>query len=176
MSSYPTVLIFRNKYGGDIGVKRYTIRFRNKWERILAEENRLQQQLNNNLRKSSIIAFGSSSTFPKDIAKHISSFVKFPISETTLSKVSDIAVHRQKWEILVNGRGGEGLHLPLCIHPNPKKWLRENQQPRLCFSQPEFRKQIRKNAHRILFHQLKTHGDIQTQLSTFITILLTQHT
>ena len=144
---------------------------RRRWMSIVKKEenkNKAQIQCHN---ASFFLGFCANSTFPQEIARGIASYIKKPIQDITIQHISQLVHHIKYMEILKNGRGGEGLHLPLSIHPNHKVWLMENQQPRLCFSQPEFCKEIRNQAHISLYQRLHLRGNIEEQLSTLFMIL-----
>lgn len=139
------------------------------WSKIISTENARMT----NFAKGSLSAFDSIRALPPlptDIMQEITSFI--PISSQTITKISRLVQWRRKWYTLINGRGGEGLHLPLSLHPNHTLWLRKNQQPKLRFSQPDFNKQIKERACHILFRQSRLCGDIETQLTLFVDYLI----
>jgi len=139
------------------------------WDKIITEE----KEHKNSFQSSTTTIFdscGTLPTLPADVVQEIMTFM--PISITTLSKISKLVDRYHRMYILINGRGGEGLHLPRSLHPNLALWLRENQQPKLRFSQPDFNKQIKECAHQVLFRQLNFCGDIETQLAIFVNYLI----
>ena len=147
--------------------------WRRRWGKIIADENEHKDRL----KAATIVAFAASSTLPEAIARELVSFI--PTSISTIAKITDF-VHRHQLmqtTILQTGRGGEGLHLPLSLTPlyKHKQWLRENQQPRLRFSQPDFRKQIRECAHQVICRQSGFGSDVETQLSAFVSYLFNNY-
>ena len=168
----PDALIIRPRNWRCAESAKYSTKFLFRWwKRIITYENKQ----NSLLSAAIVIAFAASNTLPKDITRE---FVRFlPISIPTIAKITDLVQRHQRKDILINGRGGEGLEMPLFLTPlsEHKLWLLKNQQPRLRFSQPDFRKQIRERAHLTLFRQLAFSGDIQTQLSAFVSYLINNY-
>ena len=119
-----------------------------------------------------IVAFSASNTLPAAIASIVAEYIPKPIHKKTIQQISRLSYKMKKWSRLKNGRGGEGLHMPLALHSNYKVWLRKNQQPRLRLSQPEFRKEIRNKAHLSLWRRLHLRGSIEEKLSNFFLFLL----
>ena len=161
--AFPQILILHDRY------QRPDMIFSRRWSKIIDSENERISLL----ETTATNAFDSNSTLPTlptDIVREMMSFI--PISISTLAIITDLVQRYHRRYILINGRGGEGLHLPLSIHPNHAVWLRENQQPKLRFSQPDFRKQITERAHQVLFRQLELQGDTDTQLSDFVGYLI----
>ena len=79
------------------------------------------------------------------MAAEIASFQDNLLSDATLIKVIQFAKKLKDAWLGRNGRGGEGLSFGLKDR-NPKKWLRENQHPRLPFSDRDFSKEITNRA------------------------------
>ena len=145
-----------------------------RWKSIVDREKNTNALQTQSLEASCIVGFSANSTLPKDIAREIASFIKKPITDLTILHISHLVQHLQRQEVLRNGRGGEGLTLPLELTPRHRinEWLRKNQQPRLCFSQPAFKIEIRKQAHIALFRRLSLPCDTEAKLSTFFLLLL----
>jgi hypothetical protein len=140
-----------------------------RWQDIIRQEQKRAQLL----KVDYIVGFTSSSKLPNVIASKIASF-KYSLSDTTIIKLIDFAIYYKDLCILLNGRGGEGLTMPLSLTPlhKHKLWLLKNQQPRKQRSQPDFLKEIRNRAYIILYRQCKLCGNVETQISMFLLILL----
>ena len=137
------------------------------WSCILAHGEKNHSAKKKNTNSACIIAFTSSRTLPKDVAGTLVDFIDTPIKDTTIAHVSKFCRRIPAKILLRYGRGGEGLSFNLKYR-NPKQWLRKNQHPRLPFSQPEFRNEIRKQGDISLFRRLKLHGSVKSQLETFL--------
>ena len=144
-----------------------------RWASIVRNEEIKNIEQTRRLRASCIVGFSADSTLPQDMASVVASYIKKPINDLAIYQISALDKHLKRMKILKNGRGGEGLHMPLSLTPlyKHKLWLLENQQPRLRFSQPDFRKEIRMRAHLSLYRRLHLQGNVEEQLSEFLLIL-----
>ena len=138
-----------------------------RWRRFISEEEKKQH-----LCKVDCIV-GFTSRLPCVMAAEIASFQDNLLSDATLIKVIQFAKELKDAWLGRNGRGGEGLCFGLKDR-NPKKWLRENQHPRLPFSDRDFSKEITNRAFIKLYKQYKLRGNVETQLSTFLYLLLNE--
>lgn len=140
------------------------------WKHILAHGKKNHSAKKERTNAGCIIALTSSRTLPKDVVKELADFIKTPIQDTTIAHVSRFCHRIPSKKLSRYGRGGEGLSFNLKYR-NPKLWLHKYQHPRLPFSQPEFCKEIRNQAHISLFRRLQLQGSIQAQLETFLLYL-----
>ena len=129
------------------------------WDQIITDEQQAYHKSQSHLKSAVVIAFATNNTLPKDIALEVVSFMNTNINHTTIIRISRLLVERRKWEISTNGQAVSRRRCP-------------REKPRLLFSQPDFHKQIRERAHQVLFRQLNTNGDMETQLSTFVNYLV----
>ena len=140
------------------------------WSYIVAHGEKHHSAKKVNTNAACVIGFASSLTLPSDVAGMLSDFIKTPVQDTSIACVSRFFHKIPARKLLRYGRGGEGMSFNLKYR-NPKKWLRENQHPRLPFSQPAFCKEIREKAHIALFRRLKLCGNVATQLQRFLVYL-----
>ena len=140
------------------------------WSRIVAHGEKNHSAKKENMNAACIVAFTSSRSLPTDVACVIADCIQTPIKDTTIAHVSRFCKKIPSTKLCRYGRGGEGVSFNLKYR-NPKKWLRENQHPRLPFSQPEFCKEIREKAHIALFRRLQLSGNVASQLQSFLIAL-----
>ena len=148
-----------------------------RWSMIIAKEENIQKRRQERHNAACIIAFGGDSTLPAVIASIVASYIPKPMHYEAIQQISHFSYKMKKWARLKNGppgaRGQGGvLHMPLALHSNYEAWLMKNQQPRLRFSQPEFRAEIRNKAHLFLYRRLNLRGSIEEKLSNFFLLLL----
>lgn len=140
----------------------------NLWLRIVKKEQENHAEQARLCEAACIVGFAANSVLPADSARMIASFIKKPITPRTLEKIAIIVEGAKRDELLLNGRGGEGL---TCT----EKYRRLHQQPKLLFSQYSFQRIIMKRAALFLYRRLTLHGTLDEQLAAFFLILLHEH-
>ena len=140
----------------------------NLWLRIVKKEQENHAERARLCEAACIVGFAANSVLPADSARMVASFIKKPITPRTLEKIAIIVEGAKRDELLLNGRGGEGL---TCT----EKYRRLHQRPKLLFSQYSFQRIIMKRAALFLYRRLTLRGTLDEQLATFFLILLHEH-
>jgi len=134
---------------------------------IVKRELKHNAELIRRVEAACIVAFAACSTLPANIAKEVAAFIKHPFTERTIKQISMLICCEKRQEIIMYGRGGEGL----C---STEKYHIKHQLPQLLFSQYNFRREILKQAHLSLYRRLTLRGTLDEQLSTLFLILLNE--
>jgi len=137
----------------------------NLWLRVVNREKETNAKLAKQCEAACIVGFAANSTLPADSARTIASFISRPFSDRTLKCISHLVSSAKKRDLTLNGRGGYGL----CSH---HLYQIRHQRPHLLFSQYDFKKEIREQAHRSLYRRLTLQGTLDERLSSFFMVLL----
>ena len=140
----------------------------NLWLRIVKKEQENHVKQTRLCEAACIVGFAANSVLPADSARMVASFIQKPVTPRTLEKIAIIVEGAKRDELLLNGRGGEGL---TCT----EKYRRLHQHPKLLFSQYSFQRVIMKRAALSLYRRLTLHGTLDEQLAAFFLILLHEH-
>jgi len=137
----------------------------NLWLRIIKREKENNVEQTRICEAACIVGFAANSVLPADSARMIASFIKKPVTTRTLECIAIIVNGAKREELILNGRGGEGLS---CT----EKYRINHQRPKLLFSQLSFHREIMKRAALSLYRRLTLRGTLDEQLSAFFLILL----
>ena len=145
------------------------------WSMIIkTEEQRSAAEIQSH-NAACIVAFAAANTLPAVVASIVATYISKPMHKRVIQQIS-----RLSYEIKKGGRPKSVLRIAErnisgAIHSNYEVWLRKNQQPRLRFSQPDFRKEIRVKAHLFLYRRLNLRGSVEEKLSNFFLLLLHEY-
>ena len=137
----------------------------NLWLRVVNREKDNNAKLAAQCEAACIVGFAATSTLPADSARTVASFISRPFSDRALKCISHLVSSAKQRDRTLNGRGGYGL----CSHHLYKI---RHQRPHLLFSQYDFKREIREQAHRSLYHRLTLQGTLDERLSSYFLILL----
>ena len=139
----------------------------NLWLRVVNREKEANAKLAKQCEAACIVGFAANSALPADSARVVASFISRPFSDRALKCISRLVSSAKQRDLTLNGRGGEGL----CSH---HLYQIKHQRPRLLFSQYDFKREIREQAHRSLYRRLTLQGTLDERLSSFFLILLNE--
>ena len=137
----------------------------NIWLRVVNREKENNAKLTKQCEAACIIGFSARCALPTDSARIVASFINHPVSDRTLMCISRLVSSAKQRDRTLNGRGGYGL----CSH---HLYQIRHQRPHLLFSQYDFKREIREQAHRSLYRRLTLQGTLDERLSSYFLILL----
>ena len=139
----------------------------NLWLRVVNREKDNNAKLATQCEAACIVGFAARSALPADSARVIASFINHPFSDRALKCISHLVSSAKQRDRTLNGRGGYGL----CSH---HLYQIRHQRPHLLFSQYDFKKEIREQAHYSLYRRLTHQGTLDERLSAFFLTLLNE--
>jgi len=139
----------------------------NLWLRVVNREKDNNAKLTKQCEAACIIGFSARCALPTDSARIVASFISHPVSDRTLKCISHLVSSTKQRDRTLNGRGGYGL----CSH---HLYQIRHQRPHLLFSQYDFKKEIREQAHYSLYRRLTHQGTLDERLSAFFLTLLNE--